>query len=185
MSGKNINKEAYYGSNSFHNDFRHDFHKPFSPFSGKAQWLHLVQELPMSGPPGPLPAGCSTNTTTTATTTITTGQARQWYARPHPGGHPQLVQVEATDRKSIMWHTLTVRAASPMLATLTMFQAVAMFVEGGIRVMETQMRNKAWTSLSLDMDLHFALGIPGRNFAAPKQYFRWKFSEISSYYQKV
>ena len=165
--------------------YRHDFHKPFSPFSGKAQWLHLVQELPMSGPPGPLPAGCSTNITTTATTTITTGQARQWYARPHPGGRPQLVQVEVTDRKSIMWRTLTVRAASPMLATLTMFQAVAMFVEGGIRVMETQMRNKAWTSLSLDMDLHFALGIPGRNFAAPKQHFRWKFFEISSYFQKI
>ena len=31
-----------------------------------------------------------------------------------------------------------------MLATLTMFQAVAMFVEGGILVMETQMRNKVF-----------------------------------------
>ena len=27
------------------------------------------------------------------------------------------------------------------------------------------------------MDLHFALGIPGRNFATPKQHFRWKFPE--------
>ena len=40
-----------------------------------------------------------------------------------------------------------------------------------------------WTSLLLDMDLHFALYIPGRNFAAPKQHFRWNFFKISSYVQ--
>ena len=29
-----------------------------------------------------------------------------------------------------------------------------------------------WTCLLLDMDLHSAQGIPGRNFSAPKQHFR-------------
>ena len=31
---------------------------------------------------------------------------------------------------------------------------------------------KPWNSPTLDLDLHFALGIPGRNIAAPNQHFR-------------
>ena len=40
------------------------------------------------------------------------------------------------------------------------------------RIIIPQKFSRSWTSLLLDIDLHFALGIPGRKFAAPKQHFR-------------
>ena len=103
----------------------------FLYFAGKAQWLHLVQELPTLALQDQAPPVVAYSTITTAT-----GRARLWYVQPHP----QLVQVAVTDRKSTMLPILTVQAVSLMLATSIMFQAVAMGVEG-ILVMAIQTRN--------------------------------------------
>ena len=103
----------------------------FLCFTGKAQWLHLVQELPTLALLDQAPPVGAYSTITTAI-----GRARLWYVQPHP----QLVQVAVIDRKSTMLPILTVQAVSPMLATSIMFQAVAMGVEG-ILVMAIQTRN--------------------------------------------
>ena len=106
----------------------------FFYFAGKAQWLHLVQELPTLALQDQAPPVVAYSTITTATGRPVI--ARLWYVQPHP----QLVQVAVIDRKSTMLPILTVQAVSPMLATSIMFQAVAMGVEG-ILVMAIQTRN--------------------------------------------